>query len=65
MGWDHGTSDVGWHAGSAQDMLRPYVAFNAALRSAYHALVLRLEEQCRMLLGHQLQVAFPKSAHFM
>lgn len=44
-------------AGSAQEMLRPYVAFNAALRSSHHAFVQKLEEQCKMLLTHQLQVA--------
>lgn len=39
-------------------MLRPYVAFNAALRSAYHTFVHSLEERCKMLLEHQLQVTF-------
>ena len=40
-----------------QEMLRPYVAFQATLRSAYHAFVLKLEEECKMLLNHQLQVS--------
>lgn len=43
-------------AGASQEMLRPYVAFQATLRSAYHAFVLKLEEDCKMLLNHQLQV---------
>jgi hypothetical protein len=43
-------------AGASQEMLRPYVAFQATLRSAYHAFVLKLEEECKMLLNHQLQV---------
>ena len=43
-------------AGSAHHMLRPYVAFNAALRSAYHTFVVSLEERSKMLLNHQLEV---------
>ena len=43
-------------------MLRPYVAFNAALRSAYHNFVHNLEERCKMLLEHQLQVPYPSAS---
>lgn len=42
---------------AADDALRPYVAFNAELRAAFQAFVNVLEEQCRGLVRHQLDVA--------
>ena len=47
----HGT------AGAGSDTLRPYVAFHAALRSAYNAFISRLEGQCRGLVRHHLDAA--------
>ena len=38
-------------------MLRPYVAFHAALRSAYQSIVGSLEEHCRVHVQHHLDAA--------
>ncbi|BDA44188.1 Dynamin-related protein 5A [Coccomyxa sp. Obi] len=45
------------HIVPQDDALRPYVAFNAELRAAFQAFVNLLEEQCRGLVRHQLDVA--------
>lgn len=42
---------------SADNALRPYVAFNAELRVAFQAFVGALEEHCRGIVRHQLDVA--------
>ena len=39
------------------DRLRPYVAFHAALRSAFQAFVAGLEARCRGILAHHLETA--------
>lgn len=44
-------------ADPTHDTLRPYVAFHAALRSAHHSFIARLEDQCKSLLQHHLQAA--------
>lgn len=44
-------------ADPSHDTLRPYVAFHAALRSAHHSFIARLEDQCRNLLQHHLEAA--------
>ena len=44
-------------AEGGEDRLRPYVAFHAALRSAYQAIVGCLEEQCRVHVQHHLDAA--------
>jgi len=48
------------HAGGADpshDTLRPYVAFHAALRSAYHSFIAHLEDNCKSLMRHHLEAA--------
>ncbi len=48
------------HAGGADpshDTLRPYVAFHAALRSAYHSFIAHLEDNCKGLMRHHLEAA--------
>ncbi len=48
------------HVGSADpshDTLRPYVAFHAALRSAYHSFIAHLEDNCKSLMRHHLEAA--------
>lgn len=39
---------------SIKDNLQPYVAFHAALRSAYHHFLGKLEEQTKLLMQHHL-----------
>lgn len=41
----------------SHDTLRPYVAFHAALRSAYHSFIAHLEDNCKSLMRHHLQAA--------
>ena len=45
-----------WHAEAAKtlDLLRPYVAFNANIRSSFSALVQRLGLACASLLRQQV-----------
>ena len=45
-------------AGADAALMRPYVAFNAALRVAFSSFVGRLQEQARALLAHHLEVLF-------
>ena len=48
------------HVGGADpshDTLRPYVAFHAALRSAYHSFIAHLEDNCKSLMRHHLEAA--------
>ncbi|EIE25943.1 hypothetical protein COCSUDRAFT_35468 [Coccomyxa subellipsoidea C-169] len=45
------------HAAPQDSALRPYVAFNAELRAAFQAFVGGLEEHCRGIVRHQLDVA--------
>ena len=44
-------------ADPSHETLRPYVAFHAALRSAYHRFIAHLEENCKSLMRHHLEVA--------
>lgn len=46
-----------WSGVHADSSLRPYVAFNAELRTAFQAFVCGLEERCRGLVRHQLELA--------
>jgi len=46
-----------WFPGPAKEALQPYVAFQAALRSAHMGFVSRLETQARTLLRHHLDTA--------
>ena len=39
------------------ERLRPYVAFHAALRSAFQAFVHGLEERCKGIVRHHLETA--------
>ncbi len=39
------------------ERLRPYVAFHAALRSAFQAFVAGLEERCKGIVRHHLETA--------
>lgn len=39
------------------ERLRPYVAFHAALRSAFQAFVAGLEERCKGIVRHHLDTA--------
>ncbi len=48
---------TGIKRGCADSALRPYVAFNAELRAAFQAFVGGLEEHCRGIVRHQLDVA--------
>ncbi|KAL0037146.1 hypothetical protein WJX79_002609 [Trebouxia sp. C0005] len=41
----------------SHDTLRPYVAFHAALRSAYHSFIAHLEDNCKSLMRHHLEAA--------
>lgn len=43
--------------GSEYERLRPYVAFHAALRSAFQAFVAGLEDRCRGIVRHHLETA--------
>ncbi|KAK9915687.1 hypothetical protein WJX75_002660 [Coccomyxa subellipsoidea] len=45
------------HVAPQGSALRPYVAFNAELRAAFQAFVGALEEHCRGIVRHQLDVA--------
>lgn len=42
--------------GPEQEVLRPYVAFHAALRLAFAAFIGDISERCRSLLQHHLEV---------
>lgn len=42
---------------SGYERLRPYVAFHAALRSAFQAFVQGLEERCKGIVLHHLETA--------
>ncbi len=44
-------------ADPSHDTLRPYVAFHAALRSAYHSFIAHLEDNCKSLMRHHLEAA--------
>ena len=44
-------------ADPSHDILRPYVAFHAALRSAYHSFIAHLEDNCKSLMRHHLEAA--------
>ncbi len=53
-------TNVELHVGGADpshDTLRPYVAFHAALRSAYHSFIAHLEDNCKSLMRHHLEAA--------
>ncbi|PRW39278.1 dynamin-related GTPase isoform A [Chlorella sorokiniana] len=43
--------------GTEYERLRPYVAFHAALRSAFQAFVAGLEERCKGIVRHHLETA--------
>ena len=45
-------------AGTEQELLRPYVAFHAALRLAFASFLGDIQEQCRTMLRHHLEVRF-------
>ena len=50
-------TQISYRPEGGEDRLRPYVAFHAALRSAYQSVVGSLEEQCRVHVQHHLDAA--------
>lgn len=55
--YDIATEQAQLQRGSGYERLRPYVAFHAALRSAFQAFVHALEERCKGILLHHLETA--------